>query len=182
MRMSSGKKKFVKGRLQCRLLPNSIRVKVFAAGRMDEDGEADKGQEMREMSPSEPALKRSGSRSDTFSGDGGTVTYAVKDTAKVTSRHQRLRKRRIGILAAGLSALVIAGGMFMWSWDDGRLAKPLVAQINPASALLFADHLNVDILTNQMKKNVAITMRDDLGKQPRITKVQRSIRVWQNIH
>lgn len=131
-----------------------------------------KGQEMREMSPSEPALKRSGSRSDTFSGDGGTVTYAVKDTAKATSRHQRLRKRRISILAAGLSALVIAGGMFMWSWDDGRLAKPLAAQINPASALLFADHLNVDILTNQMKKNVAITMRDDLGKQLRITKVQ----------
>ncbi|MGQ8875194.1 hypothetical protein [Paenibacillus sp. TSA_86.1] len=92
--------------------------------------------------------------------------------AQVSPRHQRLRKNRRGFLVAGMSALVIAGGMFLWSWDDGQFAKSLMEQINPASALLFTDHLNVDILTDQMKKNVAITMRDDLGKQLRITKVQ----------
>lgn len=136
------------------------------------------GEEMSEMSRSEPSLKPSGLRSSSIRGYRETVTNVVKDTdtakvtSKVTSRHQRLRKSHRGILVAGMSALVIAGGMFLWSWDDGQLARPLMEQINPTSALLFVDHLNVDILTDQMKKNIAITMRDDLGKQLRITKVQ----------
>ncbi|WP_434748173.1 hypothetical protein [Paenibacillus amylolyticus] len=133
-----------------------------------------KEEEMSEMSPSESLLKRSGSSSNSFRGYRDTVTNAVKDkdTMKFAPRHQRLRKSRRGFLVAGMGALVIAGGMFMWSWDDGQLAKPLMEQINPATALLFVDHLNVDILTDQMKKHVAITMRDSLGKQLRITKVQ----------
>lgn len=131
--------------------------------------------EMNETSLSESSLKRSGSRSDSSRGYRETGTNKVKDkaaAAKVGPGYQRLRKNRRGILVAGMSALVIAGGIFTWTWDDGQFAKPLMEQMNPASALLFSDHLNVDMLTDQMKKNVAITMRDDLGKQLRITKVQ----------
>lgn len=144
------------------------------------------GKEMSEMTPLKSSLKRSNSLSNSSRGyaDTVTVTNAVedkvnvkdrdkdKDAFKVGSAHQRHRKSRRGFLVAGLSAMVIAGGIFMWNWDDGQLAKPLMEQINPASALLYTDHLNVDVLTDQMKKNVAMTMRDDLGKQLRITKVQ----------
>lgn len=104
-----------------------------------------------------------------------TTNRAIKSTINKTqdvSSHKRLSKIRRGILAASMGVLVIAGGMFLWNWDDGQLAKPLIEQIHPASALLFSDHLNVDILTDKMKKNIAVTLRDDLGKQLRITKVQ----------
>ncbi|WP_154892170.1 hypothetical protein [Paenibacillus polysaccharolyticus] len=141
-----------------------------------------KEEEMSEMSPLESSLERSGSHFDLSRRYTDPDTNAVndrakakdisKDTFKVGPILQRHRKSRRGILVAGLSALVIAGGIFMWNWDEGQLAKPLIEQINPASALLFTDHLNIDILTEQMKKNVAMTMRDDLGKQLRITKVQ----------
>ncbi|WP_154960749.1 hypothetical protein [Paenibacillus xylanexedens] len=140
-----------------------------------------KEEEMSEMSPVESSLERSNCLSNSLREYTDTDTNAVKDKVQVKDqaaatkfgpRHQRHRKSRRGILVAGLSALVIAGGLFMWNWHDGQLAKPLMEQINPASALLFTDHLNVDILTDQMKKNVAMTMRDDLGKQLRITKVQ----------
>lgn len=140
-----------------------------------------KGEDLNEMSPSEPSFKRPGAGFDSFRGYTDAVTNTVKDKVQVKDqaaatkfgpRHQRLRKKHKGILVAGMSTLVIAGGIFMWNWDDGQLAKPLMEQMNPASALLFTDHLNVDILTDQMRKNVAMTMRDDLGKQLRITKVQ----------
>lgn len=141
-----------------------------------------KEEQMSEMSPLESSLERSGSHFDLSRRYTDPDTNAVngrakakdisKDTFKVGPILQRHRKSRRGILVAGLSALVIAGGLFMWNWHDGQLAKPLMEQMNPASALLFTDHLNVDILTDQMKKNVAMTMRDDLGKQLRITKVQ----------
>lgn len=133
-----------------------------------------KEEEMSEMSPLESSLKCSNSLSNSLREYTDTDTNADKDkdASKVGPGHQRHRKSRRGILVAGLSALVIAGGIFIWNWDDGQLAKPLMEQINPASALLFTDHLNVDVLTDQMKKNVAMTMRDDLGKQLRITKVQ----------
>ncbi|PZT52305.1 hypothetical protein [Paenibacillus silvae] len=100
------------------------------------------------------------------------VAVATKDRGE--QRHKRLPqpKSRRGILAASMGVLVIAGGMFLWNWDDGQLAQPFIEQIHPASALLFSDHLNVDILTDKMKKNIAVTLRDDLGKQLRITKVQ----------
>ncbi|PYE42399.1 hypothetical protein HUB98_20345 [Paenibacillus barcinonensis] len=97
---------------------------------------------------------------------------SVINTAQNVSSHRRLSKMRKGMFAAGMSAALIAGGLFLWNWEDGEIAKPLMEQLHPASALLFTDHLNVDILTDKMKKNIAITMRDDLGKQLRINKVQ----------
>ena len=117
-------------------------------------GEGLKEEELSEMRLSELSLKRSGSRSDLFRRYRDTNKNEVKDrakAAKVGPSHQRQRKV-VGVLVAGLSALVIAGGIFMWNWDDGRLAQPLIEQINPTSALLFSDHLNADILTNQMKR------------------------------
>lgn len=82
------------------------------------------------------------------------------------------RRPRRGALVAGTGALVIAAGLFLWIWDDGQLVKPVIEQVYPTAALQLSDDLSTNLLTDKMKRNVAVTMRDDLGKQLRITKVQ----------
>ncbi|WKK99737.1 hypothetical protein Q0F98_20425 [Paenibacillus amylolyticus] len=84
--------------------------------------------------------------------------------------HKRRPKR--GPLVAGAGALVIAAGLFLWIWDDGQLVKPVIEQVYPTAALQLSDGLNTNLLTDKMKRNVATTMRDDLGKQLKITKVE----------
>lgn len=84
--------------------------------------------------------------------------------------HKRRPKR--GPLVAGTGALVIAAGLFLWIWDDGQLVKPVIEQGYPTAALQLSDGLNTNLLTDKMKRNVAITMRDDLGKQLKIKKVE----------
>ncbi|WP_433582699.1 hypothetical protein [Paenibacillus amylolyticus] len=81
------------------------------------------------------------------------------------------RRPRRGPLVAGAGALVIAAGLFLWIWDDGQLVKPVIEQVYPTAALQLSDGLNTNLLTDKMKRNVATTMRDDLGKQLKITKV-----------
>ncbi|MCP1424542.1 hypothetical protein J3D43_003058 [Paenibacillus xylanexedens] len=82
------------------------------------------------------------------------------------------RRPRRGPLVAGTGALVIAAGLFLWIWDDGQLVKPVIEQVYPTAALQLSDGLNTNLLTDKMKRNVATTMRDDLGKQLKITKVE----------
>ncbi|NMI07354.1 hypothetical protein HF638_25500 [Paenibacillus sp. SZ31] len=82
------------------------------------------------------------------------------------------RRSRRGPLVAGTAALVIAAGLFLWIWDDGQLVKPVIEQVYPTAALQLSDALNTNLLTDKMKRNVATTMRDDLGKQLKITKVE----------
>ncbi|WP_433750280.1 hypothetical protein [Paenibacillus amylolyticus] len=82
------------------------------------------------------------------------------------------RRTRRGPLVAGMGALVIAAGLFLGIWDDGQLVKPVIEQVYPTTALQLSDNLSTDLLTDKMKRNVATTMRDDLGKQLRITKVE----------
>lgn len=84
--------------------------------------------------------------------------------------HKRRRKR--GPLVAGMGSLVIAAGLFLWIWDDGQLVKPVIEQVYPTAALQLSDGLNTNLLTDKMKRNVATTMRDDLGKQLKIKKVE----------
>lgn len=82
------------------------------------------------------------------------------------------RRLRRGPLVAGAGAVVIAAGLFLWSWDEGKLVKPVIEQVYPTAALQLSDGLNTNLLTDKMKRNVATTMRDDLGKQLKITKVE----------
>lgn len=82
------------------------------------------------------------------------------------------RRSRSAPLVAAAGALVIASGLFLWIWDDGQLVKPVIEQVYPTAALQLSDDLSVNLLTDKMKRNVAVTMRDDLGKQLRITKVE----------
>lgn len=82
------------------------------------------------------------------------------------------RRLRRGPLVAGTGALVIAAGLFLWIWDDGQLVKPVIEQVYPTAALQLSDGLNTNLLTDKMKRNVATTMRDDLGKQLKIKKVE----------
>lgn len=82
------------------------------------------------------------------------------------------RRPRRGPLVAGTGALVIAAGLFLWIWDDGQLVRPVIEQVYPTAALQLSDGLNTNLLTDKMKRNVATTMRDDLGKQLKITKVE----------
>ncbi|MGN7416245.1 hypothetical protein [Paenibacillus sp. SAF-068] len=90
---------------------------------------------------------------------------------KIDNASHKRRTRR-GPLVAGTGALVIAAGLFLWIWDGGQLAKPVIEQVYPTAALKLSDDLNTNLLTDKMKRNVATTMRDDLGKQLKITKVE----------
>lgn len=91
--------------------------------------------------------------------------------AQVGNMSHKRRPRR-GPLVAGTGALVIAAGLFLWIWDDGQLVKPVIEQVYPTAALQLSDGLNTNLLTDKMKRNVATTMRDDLGKQLKIMKVE----------
>ncbi|MGO4734538.1 hypothetical protein [Paenibacillus sp. 2KB_22] len=106
-------------------------------------------------------------------GDGLEQSYGssrpVRPQVGNTSHKRRLRRRS---LVAGTGALVIAAGLFLWIWEDGQLVKPVIEQVYPTAALQLPEGLNTNLLTDKMKRNVATTMRDDLGKQLKITKVE----------
>ncbi|MCW3796087.1 hypothetical protein OM416_31335 [Paenibacillus sp. LS1] len=137
-----------------------IRKGPFASSPFTEDHKRKVLQQVEWMKKSEVGSK--GDRSEDSSG--------LSRPQVGNSSHKR-RPRR-GPLVAGTGALVIAAGLFLWSWDDGQLVKPMIEQVYPTTALQLSDDLSVNLLTDKMKRNVATTMRDDLGKQLKIMKVE----------
>ncbi|TDL60151.1 hypothetical protein E2R58_30675 [Paenibacillus amylolyticus] len=140
-----------------------IRKGPFASSPFTEDHKRKVLQQVEWMKKSEERSK--GDRSEDSSRSFRTFRPQVGNVS-----HKRRRKR--GPLVAGMGSLVIAAGLFLWIWDDGQLVKPVIEQVYPKAALQLSDNLNTDLLTDKMKRNVATTMRDDLGKQLKITKVE----------
>jgi|GEM_PF-1874361 len=140
-----------------------IRKGPFASSPFTEDHKRKVLQQVEWVKKSEMGSK--GDRSEGSSGPSRLFRPQVNNAS-----HKR-RSRR-GPLVAGTGALVIAAGLFLWSWDDGQLVKPVIEQVYPTTALQLSDDLSTNLLTDKMKRNVATTMRDDLGKQLKITKVE----------
>ncbi|OMF04827.1 hypothetical protein BK131_29625 [Paenibacillus amylolyticus] len=140
-----------------------IRKGPFASSPFTEDHKRKVLQQVEWMKKSEVGSK--GDRSEGSSGPSRPFRPQVNNAS-----HKRRSRRRP--LVAGTSALVIAAGLFLWSWDDGQLVKPVIEQVYPTAALQLSDDLSMNLLTDKMKRNVATTMRDDLGKQLKITKVE----------
>lgn len=137
-----------------------IRKEPFASSPFTEDHKRKVLQQVEWMKKSEEGSK----------GDRPEKTSRPFRPQVKNASHKR-RPRR-GPLVAGTGALVIAAGLFLWIWDDGQLVKPVIEQVYPTAALQLSDGLNTNLLTDKMKRNVATTMRDDLGKQLKITKVE----------
>lgn len=137
-----------------------IRKGPFALSPFTEDHKQNVLQQVEWMKKSEEGSK----------GDRPESRYRLS-TPQVDNVSHKRRPRR-GPLIAGTGALVIAAGLFLWIWEDGQLVKPVIEQVYPTAALQLSDHLSMDLLTDKMRRNVAITMRDDLGKQLKITKVE----------
>ncbi|MEK4665045.1 hypothetical protein MHH93_24440 [Priestia sp. FSL H7-0729] len=140
-----------------------IRKEPFASSPFTEDHKRKVLQELEWMKKLEEGSK--GDKSESRS----RLSRPFRPQVKNASHKRRPRK---GPLVAGTGALVIAAGLFLWIWDDGQLVKPVIEQVYPTAALQLSDGLNTNLLTDKMKRNVATTMRDDLGKQLKITKVQ----------
>lgn len=79
------------------------------------------------------------------------------------------RKSRKKGWVAGITAAAAAAGILLW---NGQYMEPVVERIYPASALLLADDVNKELLTEPMKRTIAVTMRDYLGKQLEVTTVR----------
>lgn len=140
-----------------------IRKGPFASSPFTEDHKRKVLQQVEWMKKSEKGSK--GDRSEDSSRSSRSFRPKVGNVS-----HKRRTRR--GPLVAGMGALVIAAGLFLWIWDDGQLVKPVIEQVYPTAALQLSDGLNTNLLTDKMKRNVATTMRDDLGKQLKITKVE----------
>ncbi|GAS85307.1 hypothetical protein [Paenibacillus amylolyticus] len=140
-----------------------IRKGPFASSPFTEDHKRKVLQQVEWMKKSEVGSK--GDWSEGSSGPSRPFRPQVNNAS-----HKRRSKRRP--LVAGTGTLVIAAGLLLWIWDDGQLVKPVIEQVYPTAVLQLSDDLSTNLLTDKMKRNVAVTMRDDLGKQLKITKVE----------
>lgn len=82
-------------------------------------------------------------------------------------RRRRLRSRKAIMACTTIAA--VAAAVILW---NGQIVEPIIEQVYPTAALQYTDDAGMNLLTDKMKKNVAVTMRDYLGKQLLITKVQ----------
>ncbi|CAM4519786.1 hypothetical protein [Paenibacillus xylanexedens] len=140
-----------------------IRKEPFASSPFTEDHKLKVLQQVEWMKKSEEVSK----------GDSGeSRSRSSRSSRPQVGNVSHKRRPKRGPLVAGTGALVIAAGLFLWIWDDGQLVKPVIEQVYPTAALQLSDGLNTNLLTDKMKRNVATTMRDDLGKQLKITKVE----------
>ncbi|MEK4272198.1 hypothetical protein [Paenibacillus sp. FSL R7-0026] len=137
-----------------------IRKEPFASSPFTEDHKRKVLQQVEWMKKSEEGSK----------GDGPESRSRLSRPQVGNVSHKRRLRR--GPLVAGTGAVVIAAGLFLWIWDDGQLVKPVIEQVYPTAALQLSDDLNTNLLTDKMKRSVATTMRDDLGRQLKITKVE----------
>ncbi|WP_440116011.1 hypothetical protein [Paenibacillus sp. QZ-Y1] len=93
---------------------------------------------------------------------------------KNSNQHIYRGQRRGGFssrrtVIAGTAVAAIASAVLLW---NGQIAESVLERVYPAAVLQTSDDVGMKLLSNQMKKTVAVTMRDYLGKQLLITKVQ----------
>ncbi|MFS0859138.1 hypothetical protein [Paenibacillus taichungensis] len=87
---------------------------------------------------------------------------------KLPNQHRRRFRSRRAVMAYTTIAAV-AAAVILW---NGQIVEPVIETVYPTAALQYTDDAGMSLLTDKMKKNVAVTMRDYLGKQLLITKVQ----------
>ncbi|OPG97072.1 hypothetical protein B2I21_18675 [Chryseobacterium mucoviscidosis] len=91
------------------------------------------------------------------------------DEQHVRSNQRRRRLRSRKAIMACTTVAALAAVVVLW---NGQIVEPVIEQVYPTAALQFTDDAGMSLLTDKMKKNVAVTMRDYLGKQLLITKVK----------
>jgi hypothetical protein len=92
---------------------------------------------------------------------------SVEQHVRSNQRRRRLRSRKAIMACTTVAAL--AAVVVLW---NGQIVEPVIEQVYPTAALRYTDDAGMSLLTDKMKKNVAVTMRDYLGKQLLITKVK----------
>ncbi|WP_315794407.1 hypothetical protein [Paenibacillus sp. BIC5C1] len=97
--------------------------------------------------------------------DAGDMSDEQK---KLPNQHRhRFRSRRAVMTCTTIAAA--AAAVIFW---NGQIVEPVIEKVYPTAALQYTDDAGMSLLTDKMEKNVAVTMRDYLGKQLLITKVQ----------
>ncbi|WP_413375031.1 hypothetical protein [Paenibacillus taichungensis] len=84
------------------------------------------------------------------------------------NQHRRRLRSHKAVMACTTIAAV-AAAVILW---NGQIVEPVIEKVYPTAALQYTDDAGMSLLTDKMKKNVAVTMRDYLGKQLLITKVK----------
>lgn len=92
---------------------------------------------------------------------------STKSMEKLNLPGQRKSHKKGWVVA--ITAAAAVAGILLW---NGQYMDPVVERLYPASALLLADDANKELLTEPMKRTMAITMRDYLGKQLEVTTVR----------
>jgi hypothetical protein len=87
----------------------------------------------------------------------------------VRSNQPRRSLRSRKAIMACTTIAAVAAAVILW---NGQIVEPIIEQVFPTAALQYTDDAGMNLLTDKMKKNVAVTMRDYLGKQLLITKVK----------
>lgn len=78
----------------------------------------------------------------------------------------RKRRLRSGPVIGGVVVAALAGAVILW---NGQIVEPVVERFYPTASLQLSDNPSMSLLTDKMKRTVAITMRDYLGKQLQVT-------------
>ncbi|MCG7380965.1 hypothetical protein MH215_28700 [Paenibacillus sp. ACRSA] len=78
----------------------------------------------------------------------------------------RKRRLRSGSVIGGVVVAALAGAFILW---NGQIVEPVVERFYPTASLQLSDDPSMSLLTDKMKRTVAITMRDYLGKQIQVT-------------
>ncbi|MDR6726858.1 hypothetical protein J2W91_005382 [Paenibacillus amylolyticus] len=78
----------------------------------------------------------------------------------------RKRRLRTGSVMGGIVVAALAGAFILW---NGQIVEPVVERFYPTASLQLSDDPSMSLLTDKMKRTVAITMRDYLGKQLQVT-------------
>ncbi|KOY17550.1 hypothetical protein [Paenibacillus xylanivorans] len=105
------------------------------------------------------------------SGSGQKMSDAPDKSSEqhVRSNQSRRRLRSRKAIMACTTVVALAAVLVLW---NGQIVEPVIEKVYPTAALRFTDDAGMNLLTDKMKKNVAVTMRDYLGKQLLISKVQ----------
>ncbi|MCM3175736.1 hypothetical protein [Paenibacillus sp. MER 99-2] len=78
----------------------------------------------------------------------------------------RKRRLRSGSVIGGVVVAALAGSFILW---NGQIVEPVVERFYPTASLQLSDDPSMSLLTDKMKRTVAVTMRDYLGKQLQVT-------------
>ncbi|WP_145052195.1 hypothetical protein [Paenibacillus xylanexedens] len=95
-------------------------------------------------------------------------TGALHPPERIPNGRMNPRKRRLrsGSVIGGVVVAALAGAFILW---NGQIVEPVVERFYPTASLQLSDDPSMSLLTDRMKRTVAITMRDYLGKQLQVT-------------